>query len=126
MQKASNISQMKIPGWPLVAISLLLFGEMLLGQIAIGQTAVMPLEQTRKDELKNILLQDCGSCHGMTLKGGLGPALTTDALQGKADIYLQQTILEGHAGTPMPPWKDILSGADIDYLVSLLKAGVAQ
>lgn len=119
MQKASNTRQVrrvKHIGWPVLAISLL----------GIGLAGATPLEQARKDELKNILLQDCGSCHGMTLKGGLGPALTTDALQGKAEVYLRQTILEGHPGTPMPPWKDILSGPDIDYLVSLLKAGVTQ
>ncbi len=121
MQKASSARLAKLIGWPVLAISLLS-----TGQTAIGQTAATPLEQARKDELKNILLQDCGSCHGMTLKGGLGPALTTDALQGKADVYLQQTILEGHPGTPMPPWKDILTGPDINYLVSLLKTGIAQ
>ena len=121
MQKASSAKLVKHIGWPVLAISLLS-----IGQTAIGQSIATPLDQARKDELKNILLQDCGSCHGMTLKGGLGPALTTDALQGKAEVYLQQTILEGHPGTPMPPWKDILTGADIDYLVSLLKAGTAQ
>lgn len=98
----------------------------LLIAMSVSQAYSTPLDQTRKDELQNILLQDCGSCHGMTLKGGLGPALTTEALKGKADIYLQQTILEGHPGTPMPPWKDILSNKDIDYLISLLKAGIAQ
>ena len=28
----------------------------------------------RSEELRNLLIQDCGSCHGITLKGGLGPA----------------------------------------------------
>ena len=94
--------------------------------MSITQASSATLDQPRKDELQHLLLQDCGSCHGMTLKGGLGPALTTDAIQGKADVYLQQTILEGHPGTPMPPWKDILSNEDIDYLISLLKAGITQ
>ncbi len=84
------------------------------------------LDQARQDELTDILLQDCGSCHGMTLKGGLGPALTTEALAGKHEIYLQQTISEGHPGTPMPPWKELLSKDDIAYLVRILKQGVNQ
>jgi len=84
-----------------------------------------PMEPSRKIELTEILLQDCGSCHGMTLKGGLGPALTPDVLTGKPAVYLQQTILEGHPGTPMPPWKSILSLPDIDYLVSILMSGAA-
>lgn len=116
MQKVSSIRPVKHISGLLLAVSLLAF----------TQAVATPLEQARKDELKNILLQDCGSCHGITLKGGLGPALTTDALQGKPENYLQQTILEGHPGTPMPPWKDILSVPDINYLVSLLKAGIAE
>jgi len=78
------------------------------------------LTQARQGELEHILRQDCGSCHGMTLKGGLGPALTPEALKNKPRAYLQQTIQEGHPGTPMPPWKSILPPQDIDYLVELL------
>jgi cytochrome c55X len=84
------------------------------------QTYSSPLSEARQAELEHILRQDCGSCHGMTLKGGLGPALTPEALQNKPKVYLQQTIQEGHPGTPMPPWKSILTPEDIDYLVELL------
>lgn len=84
-----------------------------------GQSA--PPDQARQAELGSILYQDCGSCHGMTLKGGLGPALTPQALQNKTRDYLRQTIHEGHQGTPMPPWKYILTPEEIEYLVDLLK-----
>ena len=97
----------------------------ILFSASITTVLAEPLDQARKDELTDILLQDCGSCHGMTLKGGLGPALTPDALEGKPAVYLQQTILEGHPGTPMPPWKSILSLPEIDYLVSILISGAA-
>lgn len=80
------------------------------------------LDDQRKSELEHLLRHDCGSCHGMTLKGGLGPALTPDALKNKPAAYLQQTISEGHSGTPMPAWKSILAAEDIDYLVELLMA----
>ncbi|MDX2370482.1 MAG: hypothetical protein QNK36_19105, partial [Colwellia sp.] len=33
------------------------------------------LSNPRKAQLTHMVKQDCGSCHGMTLKGGLGPAL---------------------------------------------------
>jgi len=101
----------------------------LIGAVLLLLTAncmAGPLSQARQDELTDILLQDCGSCHGMTLKGGLGPALTTTALAEKPEMYLQQTITEGHPGTPMPPWKEILSSEDIAYLAGLLKRGVKQ
>ena len=37
----------------------------------------------RQAKLDHLLLQDCGSCHGLRMTGGLGPALTRDALAGK-------------------------------------------
>lgn len=82
------------------------------------------LDTKRQNELVNLLEQDCGSCHGMTLKGGLGPALTTAALKDKPAEMLAITIKEGRPGTPMPPWKYLLSDADINYLVKILKQQV--
>jgi len=29
----------------------------------------------RQQALRDLLKQDCGACHGLTLKGGMGPAL---------------------------------------------------
>ncbi len=75
----------------------------------------------RQKELKNLLYQDCGSCHGMKLTGGLGPALTPQALQGKSGEFLATTIRYGRAGTPMPPWGPLLSDADIRWLANYLK-----
>ena len=77
----------------------------------------------RQAELRYLLAQDCGSCHGLTLKGGLGPALTADALAGKPPQFLQLTILHGRPGTAMPPWRGILTEAETRYLVDLLLSG---
>ncbi len=90
-----------------------------LGVLAINASG-SPLSETRQTELQHLLRHDCGSCHGMTLKGGLGPALTQDALVEKPKAYIQQTIRDGHPGTPMPPWGSLLSQTDIEYLVELL------
>ena len=77
----------------------------------------------RQAELIHLLKQDCGSCHGMTLKGGLGPALTPEALVGKTPAFLQQAILEGRAGTPMPPWRGLLSESEVAWLVERMIKG---
>jgi len=83
-----------------------------------------PLTEQRRVELKDLLLQDCGSCHGMTMKGGLGPALTADVLHTKSRQMITSTIREGRPGTPMPPWKSILSEQEIQWLVETLYTGV--
>ena len=79
------------------------------------------LDAARKLQLDSLLSQDCGSCHGMTLKGGLGSPLTLDAMRAQDDDTLLYTILEGRPGTPMPPWKMMLSEADARWLVRRLK-----
>lgn len=87
----------------------------------IGQAG--PLEAAREAELDNLLIQDCGSCHGSRLSGGLGPALLPDRLEGKSRAMLAQVIRDGRAGTAMPPWGPLLSDADIAWLVNRLLAG---
>lgn len=83
--------------------------------------AAETVTEPRQSELRDLLHQDCGSCHGMRLTGGLGPALTPDALEGKNQAFLRTTISEGRAGTPMPPWKDLLTAAEIDWITGYLK-----
>jgi len=81
------------------------------------------LSVTRKAQLTHIVKQDCGSCHGMTLKGGLGPALLPENLQDKPTLFLQNTILYGRTGTAMPPWKTLLTEQEALWISHQLKAG---
>jgi cytochrome c55X len=78
----------------------------------------------RQAELVHMLRHDCGSCHGMTLAGGLGPSLLPESLAGKPEAALSATILRGRPGTPMPPWAGILSDADAAWLVQQLVKGI--
>lgn len=75
----------------------------------------------RQAELRNLLTQDCGSCHGLTLGGGLGPSLQRQALVDRPAEYLAATILFGRPGTAMPPWRPFLSDTEAAWLASLLK-----
>lgn len=78
----------------------------------------------RQELLIYRLKQDCGSCHGMTLKGGLGPPLLPAALAGKPDEQLVDVILHGTPDTPMPPWDFELSRAEAAWLVRRMKEGM--
>lgn len=75
----------------------------------------------RQQELLHLLHNDCGACHGMSLKGGLGLPLTPEALRDKDDDGLRFTILNGRPGTPMPPWRPFLSDDEARWLVDRLK-----
>lgn len=77
----------------------------------------------RQRELIRMVRQDCGSCHGMTLQGGLGSALLPDNLRDKPASSLVATVVHGRPGTPMPPWKAILADGEAEWIVSQLLAG---
>jgi cytochrome c55X len=100
------------------------FGSALLaGLLAAGSVSAAPSE-ARQDELVYRLRQDCGSCHGMTLKGGLGPPLLPAAMAGKPDEALVEVILNGLPGTPMPPWDIEISREEAAWLVRRMKEGL--
>lgn len=81
-------------------------------------------EAARQAELLHRLRHDCGSCHGMTLKGGLGPPLLPEVLAGRDDDELVDVILHGRPGTPMPPWDFEISDEEAAWLVQKLKKGL--
>jgi cytochrome c55X len=78
----------------------------------------------RADGLMDLLVQDCGSCHGLTMKGGLGPALLPAELDGKPNEVLETIILDGVPGTPMPPWRPLLTPDEVAWMVDRLKEGL--
>lgn len=78
----------------------------------------------RQSELTHLVRQDCGSCHGMTLNGGLGPALTPQALARKPAVYLTSVILDGRRGTAMPGWRPLLSEAEAAWIADRLLKGM--
>ena len=77
----------------------------------------------RKADIIRLVRNDCGSCHGGKLKGGLGPALRPESLRDKAPEGLRETILHGRAGGAMPPWSDFLSAEEADWIVEQLMKG---
>jgi len=81
------------------------------------------LSVKRKTQLAHMVKQDCGSCHGMTLKGGLGPPLLPDDVKEKPLLFLQNTILYGRTGTAMPPWKTILTKQEVQWISQGLQEG---
>lgn len=74
-------------------------------------------------KLTNLVIQDCGSCHGLTLRGGLGKPLTPDHLAQWDRDQLTFIILDGVPGTPMPPWRALLTEAEARWIADALKQG---
>jgi len=85
-----------------------------------------PISVERQTELLHLLKQDCGSCHGLTMKGGLGTPLLPENLQNKPVSLLTATILYGRPGTAMPPWQALVNANEAKWLATLLKQGLTQ
>jgi cytochrome c55X len=106
---------MYIP-WPHKRLALLLS----LCFISTAPAFAINPPQDRQKELRNMLKHDCGSCHGLTLKGGLGPSLLTQDVANKPDEYLLETIQNGRKGTAMPPWKPFITKQETRWLIQTL------
>lgn len=81
------------------------------------------ISNSRQQELRNLLVQDCGSCHGLTMRGGLGPALLPTVLEGKSAEYISSVILNGRPGSAMPAWRSLLSPTEARWMADRLLQG---
>lgn len=107
------LSRRAVSGWGLTLASLLMTSQAL---------AEAP-SPARQAQLEHLLVQDCGSCHGLRMTGGLGPAITRTALAGKPRESLIATVTHGRPGTAMPGWSALLDEQDVAWLVDLLIEG---
>ncbi|KPK04487.1 MAG: hypothetical protein AMJ64_13515 [Betaproteobacteria bacterium SG8_39] len=90
--------------------------------LALSAQAAAP-QGARRAALVELVRQDCGSCHGLTLKGGLGPPLLPEALAERDVTLLESVILDGRPGTAMPPWRPFLSEDEARWIAEQLKRG---
>lgn len=97
----------------------------LLAMLATGSVTALParaeVPAPRAAELEHLVIQDCGSCHGLTRKGGLGSPLTPEALFHADPAGLALIILDGVPETAMPPWRPLLTEEEALWIAEYLK-----
>ncbi len=89
--------------------------------LLLAAPALAEVPPDRARALEHMVLQDCGSCHGLTLKGGLGRPLTRDALAQAEPEALALIILDGIPGTAMPPWRPLMTEDEALWIAHYLK-----
>ena len=104
----------------------ILLSACLLGSLSDISVLAEPLSIKRQQELTYLVRQDCGSCHGMTLKGGLGSALLPENLKDSDTDILAGIILDGIPETPMPPWRGLLKEDEAMWIAQALKKGLPK
>lgn len=104
-------------------VCILLLG-VVAGLLAASKAMAEAPLPARQAVLLNLVRHDCGSCHGLTMAGGLGLPLSPEVLKEKPREMLSETILRGRPGTPMPPWQDFLTEEEAAWIVDLLLKGM--
>ncbi len=94
-----------------------------MGVGVMSTTPAQAIDAARERELTHLVRQDCGSCHGMTLKGGLGGPLLPETLADLSNEGIASIILGGVPGKPMPPWQGQLSEEAALWIAEKLKTG---
>lgn len=82
-----------------------------------------PMPEPRAEALRQMVRQDCGSCHGLRLTGGLGSPITPEALAGRDPGDLSLLILDGLPGTAMPGWRPLLDEGEARWIADYLLEG---
>ena len=109
--------------WVMQAMGLVLLCVSAAGAQAQQAGGMDGAQATR---LTRMVRQDCGSCHGMRLTGGLGPALTPQAMKEIPVESIAATIYHGRPGTPMPPWRGMLNEQQAQWIAEQLQAGFPE
>ena len=108
---------------PLIARTYAIATAAFLSLVIVSSAFAADIGDERRAELAYMFEQDCGSCHGLSMKGGLGSPLLPEIMADRDDETLIHIILEGVPGTPMPPWKMLLSRDDAVWMVELIRKG---
>ncbi|WP_299351204.1 cytochrome c [uncultured Shimia sp.] len=97
-----------------------LLGRAVFAAALVAATASLASETLDPQALKRLVHQDCGSCHGLTLKGGLGPDLRADTISHYEVEGLKTIILDGMPDTAMPPWRPLMSEEEAEWVARYL------
>jgi cytochrome c55X len=97
-----------------------------LSLLGLASATAGPVSAARQVNLHNLLVQDCGSCHGLTMRGGLGPALLPENLRERSREALIDTVMYGRPNTAMPPWNSMLSREEAAWMIDQLRQGVTS
>lgn len=76
---------------------------------------------------ETVFQENCSSCHGKNGEGITAPALANQSfLAHNKDEFIRYAIEQGRDGTPMLPFVDKLSAADIDNVTAYLRSKASE
>ena len=76
---------------------------------------------TSNMDVEKVFERECQGCHGPNHEGGVGSDLRPEVIGKKNSYKLAEAVLNGVAGSAMPPFKEKFSKADADKMVDYLQ-----
>ncbi|MBF0263906.1 MAG: c-type cytochrome [Gammaproteobacteria bacterium] len=89
--------------------------------LAYSSVVAADVTQSRRQEIKQFVLEECTYCHGMKLQGDVGPPLQHYNLRLLPDGYIAEYIRVGRPGTRMRSWGDAFTREELKWLAQWLK-----
>ncbi|KMT64056.1 PQQ-dependent sugar dehydrogenase [Catenovulum maritimum] len=89
---------------------------------ALTSFSCLALAQMSKGDIKNIYQDNCASCHGKNLQGGMGGSLIDASWKhGSSDDEVSRSIKYGKPDLGMPAWQHTLSDEQIRSMVVFIR-----
>ncbi|WP_345993078.1 cytochrome D1 domain-containing protein [Sulfurimonas sp. HSL-1716] len=97
------------------------FNKLIVSAAALAVVSSGLLADTSNMDVAKVFERECQGCHGPNHEGGVGADLRPAKIAKKNTYMLAETILNGRAGTAMPPFKNKFTQADADKMVDYLQ-----
>ena len=97
------------------------FNKLVITATILAAASSSLLADTSSMDVEKMFVKECQGCHGPNHEGGVGSDLRPSQITKKNSYVLAETILNGRAGTAMPPFANKMNKGDADKMVDYLQ-----
>ena len=98
------------------------FNKIVTSIAALAVVSTGLIAGTSNMDVEKVFERECQGCHGPNHEGGVGSDLRPTVIAKKNAYKLSEVIMNGKAGTAMPPFKEKMNKDDADKMVDYLQA----
>ena len=97
------------------------FNKLVITAAILAAASSSLFADTSNMDVEKMFEKECQGCHGPNHEGGVGSDLRPSQITKKNSYVLAETILNGRAGTAMPPFANKMNKGDADKMVDYLQ-----
>ena len=97
------------------------FNKLVITAAILAAASSSLFADTSNMDVEKMFEKECQGCHGPNHEGGVGSDLRPSQITKKNSYVLAEAILNGRAGTAMPPFANKMNKGDADKMVDYLQ-----